>query len=142
MPVTRLRLLLPALLAVLACPRLAVGKCPVPSTPCDAMRKADLVFYGEVLSATPRQHGNQSVTFRVLRPFKGVGEGRFAGAFRVSADGLHFVAGDRRVVYASSLGGRRWSTACARTALVLRPAEQEVADLSKCQTGPTGKQQR
>jgi hypothetical protein len=63
---------------------------------------------------------------------KGVEEGRFTAAFRTSADGLYFVAGQRRVVYASSLGGGRWSTACARSAVVLRPAEQEVADLARC----------
>jgi hypothetical protein len=130
--VSCLRALLLPMFALLTCPSVAVGTCPVPRLPCAAMQKADLVFYGEVLSATPLQHGSQRVTFLVARPFKGVEEGRFTAAFRTSADGLYFVAGQRRVVYASSLGGGRWSTACARSAVVLRPAEQEVADLARC----------
>jgi hypothetical protein len=95
------------------------------------MRKADLVFYGEVVSASQPQHGNQMVTLRVLRAFKGVREGRFTGAFRVTSKSLYFVQGERRVVYASGQSGR-WSTDCARTALVLRAADQEVEDLARC----------
>jgi hypothetical protein len=134
--VSSLRPLLVLFPVLLACPSLAVGTCPVPQPPCAAMQKADLVFYGEVLSAAPPQHGSQRVAFLVARPFKGVQEGRFTAAFRTSADGLYFVAGQRRVIYASSLGGGRWSTACARSAVVLRPADQEVADLTRCGAKP------
>ena len=75
--------------AVLACPRPAFAACPVPTPPCESMRKADLVFYGEVVTATPPTHGDQKVTFRVLRPFKGVGDTRFTGAFRVTGQGVY-----------------------------------------------------
>jgi hypothetical protein len=101
------------------------------------MRKADLVFYGEVITATPPTHGDQKVTFRVVRPFKGVGDTRFTGAFRVTGQGVYFVAGERRVVYASAQGNGRWSTSCARTALVFRPADQEAADLAMCEGAET-----
>jgi hypothetical protein len=107
------------------------GECPVASRPCEALSKADLVFYGEVLAATAPRHGNQKVTFRVLRPFKGVREERFTGDFRITSKSLYFVAGERRVVYASSQAGR-WSTDCARTAVLMRAADQEITDLTRC----------
>ena len=107
------------------------------------MRKADLVFYGEVLAASRPERGHQRVTFRVVRSFKGAGDGRFTAAFRVTRQGVYFVAGQRRVVYASAHARGRWSTDCARSALVLRPPEAEVDDLAKCpevrapRSGPT-----
>jgi hypothetical protein len=117
-------------------PRLENG--PLPGRPCESLRKADLVFYGEVLAAAAPQHGDQRVTFLVVRSFKGSREGRFTGAFRVTGEGLYFVAGERRVVYASALGNGRWSTSCARSALVLRPADDEVEDLSRCSRQESG----
>ena len=62
---------------------------------------------------------------------------RFTGAFRVTGQGVYFVAGERRVVYASAQGNGRWSTSCARTALVFRPADQEAADLAMCEGAET-----
>jgi len=124
--------LLPLVLALLTCADTATGKCPVPGRPCESLLTADLVFYGEVVAAAAPQHGDQRVTFVVVRSFKGAREGRFTGAFRVTGEGLYFVAGERRVVYASALGNGRWSTSCARSALVLRPADDEVEELSKC----------
>ena len=129
MPPPRLPVLL--VIAVIAWPASARGKCPLPAPPCESMRKADLVFYGEVLSASRPQHGSQTVTFRVVRSFKGAPEGRFTGTFRVTSTGLYFVQGERRVVYASGQAGR-WSTDCARTALLLRAADQEIEDLARC----------
>jgi hypothetical protein len=129
MPPPRLPVLL--VIALIAWPAPAGAKCPLPAPPCESMRKADLVFYGEVLSASRPQHGNQTVTFRVLRSFKGAREGRFTGAFRVTSTGLYFVQGERRVVYASGRAGR-WSTDCARTALLLRAADQEIENLARC----------
>jgi hypothetical protein len=58
-------------------------------------------------------------------------EGRFTGASRVTSNSLYFVQGERRVVYASRQVGR-WSTDCARTALVLRAADQELEDITRC----------
>src|SRR5215203_498923 len=124
--------LLPLVVALLTCADTATGKCPVPGRPCESLLKADLVFYGEVVAAGALQHGDQRVTFLVVRSFKGAREGRFTGAFRVTGEGLYFVAGERRVVYASALGNGRWSTSCARSAVVLRPADAEVEELTKC----------
>jgi len=107
----------------------------MPASICESAQQADVVFYGEVITATTVEPWVQKVAFRVLRPFKGTRKEQFTGVFTYNAESVYFVAGQRVLVFARA-HGRRWSTACSRSALVRRPVAQEIEDLAKCPTPP------
>ena len=133
-----------AVLTVALSSRLAADCGPPPPT-CEALAKAILVFYGEVLESTfhsnyvgpnaASTHGRQEVRFNVLEGFKGAQKGLFAGTFSITSEAVSFRQGRRYMVYASQHEGR-WVTTCSRTREMSKPTESavlaELEELGAC----------
>jgi hypothetical protein len=91
------------------------AECLYPPPPCEELKTAQVVFYGEVLDVVGPDTGvPQKVRFSITRVFKGVKTGPWSGAFAFGPEDYGFRPGQRVVVYAI-LRGEEWSTACTRT---------------------------
>jgi len=133
-----------AVLTLTLSSRLAADCGPPPPT-CEALAKAVLVFYGEVLESTfhpnyvaPNEastDGRQEVRFNVHEGFKGAQKGLFTGTFSITSEAVSFRQSRRYVVYASQHEGR-WVTTCSRTREMSKPTEAavlgELAELGAC----------
>jgi hypothetical protein len=112
------------------------AECLQRSPPCEELKSAQLVFYGEVLGVEGPDTGvPQRIRFRISRVIKGVKTGAWSGAFAFGPEDYRFRPGERVVVYAS-LRADEWSTACTRTR-AFAPGdkallESEIAQLKVC----------
>lgn len=132
-------------LVILALSSRVAADCGLPPPTCDALAKASLVFYGEVLESTFHPNyvganeastdGRQEVRFNVLRGFRGAQVGLFTGTFGITSEAVSFRKGHRYLVYASQRQGR-WVTSCSRTREILNPTESvvpaELTELGSC----------
>ncbi len=125
------------------------AQCIVPPAPCEALKKADYVFLGDVEAqpgAASEEAGPgagrrlpQVVRFRIIEAFKGVAASDRHIEARNRADGADmtvFRAGNRYLVYAKRERDGVWSTECSRTALVRQAGDErfqaELRELRRC----------
>jgi hypothetical protein len=109
-------------LALLLNVALLRAACFRPPPPCEALKSAQVVFYGEVLhvESTPDKPTESiaEVRFRMLRAIKGDvianERGEWSGRFLHQLDAHKFAAGARVIVYARMHEGLRL-TGCSRT---------------------------
>jgi hypothetical protein len=137
-----------AALALALLPNVALlrASCFRPPPPCEALKSAQLVFYGEVLhvESTPDKPTESiaEVRFRMLRAIKGDviadERGEWSGRFRHQLNAHTFVAGARVIVYARMHEGVGL-TGCSRTrAFTEEPSADlnfELATLGSCPNG-------
>ena len=108
--------------------------CVPPPPLCEAVSRADLVFYGEALEETaytqqtergPLPQGIQAVRFNVLRAFKGAQPGEWWGLFYFGIEARPFKAGAQYFVVAHRRATGAFVTGCTLTHPIATRAEQE-----------------
>jgi hypothetical protein len=132
-----------ACVAILGLSSRLAAECGLRPPTCDALARATLVFYGEVLEETSYPNnvgpdvrvssGRQDVRFNVLRAFKGAQKGTFSGTFNFTLDSVRFRRRGRFVVYAFQRAGR-WETVCSRSKEMLTESVvlDELTQLDAC----------
>jgi hypothetical protein len=117
------------------------AECLAPSTPCEELKRVQIVFYGEVLGIEAPDNGvPQRIRFRIARAFKGVKTGPWSGAFSWGPEDYPFSPDERVVVYATRRADGEWSTICGRTGAydyTESALAEELAQLKTCRS--TGK---
>jgi len=135
-----------ACVAILGLSSRLAADCGLRPPTCDALARATLVFYGEVLESTfhpnnvgPNEasiDGRQDVRFNVLRAFKGAQKGTFSGIFNFTEDSIRFRRGSRILVYATQRDGR-WQTACSRSKEMLTRESALMDELTQLDACPS-----
>ena len=143
---TLIRLVAAACLIVSGSGMRLAASCLPPPPLCEAVTRADLVFFGEALEETtytqqtargPLPQGVQAVRFNVLRSFKGAQSGELWGLFYFGIEATSFKAGARYLVVAHRRVTGAFVTGCTLTREIATRAQQEEwsrtsAELSAC----------
>jgi hypothetical protein len=125
-----------------------IGACLVPPPVCESAARADVVFFGEVLETTmyaqlggggPLPNGIESVTFKVIQPFKGVEGGEMSGLFYIDSESPLFKLGSRYLVFAHRRATGAFIHGCTLTREVQSAGDEERYRAAAAQLGACAK---